>query len=270
MTAILGSVLSGTGALVYAGKIEPSWLDTTSVSIPIPHLPPALHDYHIVQVSDIHFDAQWMTAHRLQEIVAAVNALSPDAVVITGDFVSIWNLDCLNALDTSMRALRAPHVIACLGNHDHRHNPLIIAGILEAAGVRVLQNESLTIEHRGARLCFAGLDDYLHHAANLPLLLSRIPEDIPAILLAHEPDIADTTAKTRRFLLQLSGHSHGGQVISPGGRPLVLPTMGKKYPLGLYRVQGMWQYTNRGVGMIPPRVRFNCRPEITSLRLVSA
>jgi uncharacterized protein len=86
-------------------------------------------------------------------------------------------------------------------------------------------------------------------------------------LLAHEPDYADISAATGRFDLQISGHSHGGQVIIPFIGPLVVPAYGEKYPLGQYQVGNMIQYTNRGVGTINPAVRFNCRPEITIFTL---
>ena len=81
------------------------------------------------------------------------------------------------------------------------------------------------------------------------------------------PDYADISANAGRFDLQLSGHSHGGQVNLPFLGPPVLPLYGRKYPKGLYQVRNMFQYTNRGVGVIPPSVRFNCRPEITALTL---
>ncbi|MBZ0286049.1 MAG: metallophosphoesterase, partial [Anaerolineae bacterium] len=85
--------------------------------------------------------------------------------------------------------------------------------------------------------------------------------------LAHEPDYADISAATGRFDLQISGHSHGGQVVIPFIGPPVVPPYSKKYPLGRYQVGTMIQYTNRGVGMISPAVRFNCRPEITVFTL---
>ncbi|OQY86641.1 MAG: serine/threonine protein phosphatase, partial [Anaerolineae bacterium UTCFX3] len=84
-----------------------------------------------------------------------------------------------------------------------------------------------------------------------------------AILLAHEPDFADVSAATGRFGLQISGHTHGGQVDIPLIGPPILPEMGKKYPSGLYNVNGMLLYTNRGVGVTTVNARFNCRPEIT-------
>ena len=97
----------------------------------------------------------------------------------------------------------------------------------------------------------------------LDQVLDKLTDDSPAILLAHEPDFADISSKTGRFAMQVSGHSHGGQVIVPFHGPLVLPYLGQKYPKGLYRLGQMVQYTNRGVGMIYPYVRFNCPPEIT-------
>jgi predicted MPP superfamily phosphohydrolase len=88
------------------------------------------------------------------------------------------------------------------------------------------------------------------------------------VLLVHESDFADESAATGRFDLQLSGHSHGGQAGLPLIRHLFLPRLSHRYPAGLYRVNGMFLYTNRGLGS-HPRLRFNCRPEITILTLCS-
>jgi predicted MPP superfamily phosphohydrolase len=96
-------------------------------------------------------------------------------------------------------------------------------------------------------------------------VVRKIPEQGAAILLVHEPDFADVAAKAQRFDLQLSGHSHGGQVRLPWLGALRLPPLGRKYSCGLYRVGEMWQYTTRGLGMKPPQVRLNCRPEITMI-----
>ena len=84
----------------------------------------------------------------------------------------------------------------------------------------------------------------------------------------HEPDFADEYALDGRVSLQLSGHSHGGQVRLPGLGALVLPRYAQKYDQGLYRVRDMWLYTNRGIGLIGPPVRFCCRPEVTEITLV--
>lgn len=94
-------------------------------------------------------------------------------------------------------------------------------------------------------------------------LLDQLAAGAGAILLAHEPDFADFSALTGPFALQLSGHSHGGQISLPLLGAPILPPFGRKYPRGRYQVGEMIQYTNRGLGMVQPYGRFNCRPEIT-------
>ena len=97
-------------------------------------------------------------------------------------------------------------------------------------------------------------------------VLQQLPGIGASIMLAHEPDVADRTAETGKFDLQLSGHSHGGQVNLPFVK-LLTPPMGHKYPVGQYQIGDLIQYTSRGVGTSGIRVRFNCRPEITVLTL---
>jgi len=95
-----------------------------------------------------------------------------------------------------------------------------------------------------------------------------MPAETTTILLAHEPDLADRFARDGRVSVQLSGHSHGGQVRLPGIGAVILPYLGRKYDLGLYQVNGMWLYTNRGIGNVAEPVRLNCPPEITEITLV--
>jgi len=90
-----------------------------------------------------------------------------------------------------------------------------------------------------------------------------VPTDAPAILLAHEPDVAQWTRDYPQFVLQLSGHSHGGQIVLPFSGPTILPWMGEIYPVGLYDLDSMYLYTNRGLGMTGIPARINCPPEIT-------
>jgi predicted MPP superfamily phosphohydrolase len=101
-------------------------------------------------------------------------------------------------------------------------------------------------------------------------LLDQLKDNSAAILMAHEPDFADVSAQANRFDLQVSGHSHGGQIVFPFIGPPILPHLGQKYPSGLYQVGSMLQYTNRGVGMARLPVRFNCPPEITIFHLEGA
>ena len=105
----------------------------------------------------------------------------------------------------------------------------------------------------GQFLWLAGVDDVWERRADLPRTLADVPAGAPAVLLAHEPDYADDVADLKgaaQVLLQLSGHSHGGQVCIPGLGAPILPYLAEKYPAGAYRVGDMWLYTNRGVGTI--------------------
>ncbi|CAN5776038.1 hypothetical protein BH23ACT11_BH23ACT11_07590 [soil metagenome] len=141
--------------------------------------------------------------------------------------------------------------------------------VIRESGITDLSNAVHTMERKDAVLNIAGVDDVMERQDRLDLVLDRLPSAGAAILLAHEPDFADTSAAARRFDLQLSGHSHGGQVRMPLLGAPVLPPLAREYPAGHYEVGEMLQYTNRGVGMIEPRVRFNCRPEITVFTLGS-
>jgi predicted MPP superfamily phosphohydrolase len=90
------------------------------------------------------------------------------------------------------------------------------------------------------------------------------------VLISHEPDLADKYSLDKRIALQLSGHSHGGQVRFPGIGAMILPYLAWKYDYGLYRVNDMWLYTNRGLGVTNEPVRFNCPPEVTEITLIRA
>jgi predicted MPP superfamily phosphohydrolase len=256
--------LAGAG---YTTRIEPRWLDIEPVTVTLPRLDPAFHGYRVVQLSDLHL-GDWLTRPRLEEVVALVNTLQPDLIAITGDFVTRHPADWAHDLIGALRPLRARDgVVAILGNHDQWPNPAIIRQVLRESNIRDLSNTVETVRRGGAALHLAGVDDVYWGYARLDAVLARLPLTGAALLMAHEPDFADTSAATGRFDLQLSGHSHGGQVVLPFLGPPTLPEMGECYPSGRYQVGGMIQYTNRGLGMVRPHVRLNCRPEITLLAL---
>jgi predicted MPP superfamily phosphohydrolase len=165
--------------------------------------------------------------------------------------------------------LQAPAgVFAILGNHDHWTDAEQVCEAAREAGVTVLRNQGMALQE-GA-LWLAGVDDVWEEKHDLEAALGGAPDESAVILLAHEPDYADEVAADGRVALQLSGHSHGGQVRFPYFGATVLPYLGRKYPFGLRQVGSMWLYTNRGVGVVSPPVRFNCRPEITLLTLLPA
>jgi uncharacterized protein len=268
--AALGVLL--LGGLVYVRRVEPEDVEVVPVSLVLPRLDAVFDGYRIAQISDIHADG-WMTPGRVLSLVNLVNAEAPDLVAITGDFATYSRFRSLirhaSRLVAPLRRLQATDgVVAVLGNHDHKTDARTVRRVLAASGVIELHNAVLTLLKGGEALYLCGVDDLKEGAPRLDRALEGLSEEGAAVLLVHEPDFADESAATGRFDLQLSGHSHGGQVGVPLLRYPFLPKLSRKYQTGLYRVGDMFLYTNRGLGA-HPRFRFNCRPEITVFTLRS-
>jgi hypothetical protein len=243
------------------------------VEVRLHRLPEAFNGFRIAQISDIHF-GPYMSKEGVERGLRIAQALRPELLVLTGDFVS-HPIGKANGIEGAHHAEPCADLLAkwkdtpmltILGNHDHWNDADIVAGALTDRGIRVLRNESTPIERAGARLWIAGVDDPLVGAADMPKTLQGIPSSETTVLLAHEPDYADYAA-IFPVDLQLSGHSHGGQVRLPGVGPIVLPEMATKYHTGLNRVGGMQVYTNWGLGVITPPVRFLCPPKVTLVTL---
>ena len=258
------------GALLYAREIEPRMVELVRLTLTLPRLDPEFDGYRLVQIGDFHLD-DWTKPQRLIRIVERVNAQRPDLVIITGDFASY----SARRLDTEMltgalRRLRTRDgTFAILGNHDYLTDVGLVLDCLRDGGITPLINGVRTLRRGDAELHVAGVDDIMEGRSRLDLVLDELPESGAAILLAHEPDFADVTAATGRFDLQLSGHSHGGQVRIPLLGRAILPPFSQRYTRGLHQVGGMIQYTNRGIGFVEMRLRFLCRPEITTLTIRS-
>lgn len=260
------AALLGAGGLLYAREVEPRRLEVVRPELTLPRLAAAFDGYRVVQIGDLHLD-DWSRPARLDRIAEMVNAERPDLIVVTGDFASY----SARRLDTgrlvgALRRLSAPDgVLAILGNHDYLTDVKLIRRCIREAGLTELLNEFITLRRGDSELHVAGVDDVMEGRSRLDLVLRGLPVSGAAVLLAHEPDFADVAAATGRFDLQLSGHSHGGQVRVPLLGRAVLPPFSQRYTRGLHRVGGMLVYTNRGLGTVHARLRFGCRPEITAL-----
>jgi hypothetical protein len=234
-----------------------------------------MNGFTIALLSDFHYDP-YFSVHPLRAAVPMVNGLGPDLIVLTGDFVSVpaFGEEGKGAFAAEpcarlLRQMSAPHGLwAVLGNHDAATDAVHVSHALQAEGINVLVNESVTIERDGARVWLAGIDDAVKGHPDLGKTLQGIPGNEAVVLLAHEPDFADEASKFP-IDLQLSGHSHGGQVRIPLLPPLFLPEMAKKYVWGSYRVRSLNLYTNPGLGTVNIPVRWNCPPEITLLTVGS-
>jgi uncharacterized protein len=239
-----------------------------TVHLKLPRLPRAFSGLRVVQISDIHMGS-WMNLDRFQQAADLVLTQKPDVLLITGDFLFGHNFneasrEDLNDLITVLSPLAATlPSFAVLGNHDYWTNSEAVREMLLSCGITDLTNTVFTLSCEGKNLYLCGVDDVWEGNVQLENVLSQLSDDSAAILLAHEPDFADTSAATERFDLQVSGHSHGRQVVIPFYGPPILPYLGQKYPSGLYKVGNMFQYTNRGAGTGVLPVRLNCPPEIT-------
>jgi len=269
------ALLSAGAALGFDGVHGVNELQIESREIHLRRLPPAMDGFRLVQLSDIHF-GETMTKEHLGRIVAAVNDQRPDLVALTGDYVTMTYhangeqraLDAWPCAEV-LRDIKARYgQVAVLGNHDWDANATVVTEALEANEITVLRNRSLPVEAAGARLWFAGMDTGLEGKPNPKAMLRGVPAGECVVLAVHEPDCADWTRKYP-IDLQISGHSHGGQIRFPLIGPLYLPPGAKKYPMGFYNMGSLQLYTNRGVGVIHLPVRFMCPPEITVLTLRS-
>jgi predicted MPP superfamily phosphohydrolase len=260
---------SGTA---YTLALEPGWLAIERVTVRVPGLPPALHGLRLAQLSDLHW-GPYTGQREVQAAVAAANDLAPDLVLLTGDYVlesAAYAQPCARELST-LSATLGVHAVP--GNHDYWTDIGEVAASLRGVGIPLLRNASHRLEVAGTPLWLAGVDDVWEGHDDLEAALCGVPVAEPVLLLVHEPDFADRLDRIpHRILLQLSGHSHGGQVNLPLLGPPVLPWLGQIYPAGLRRVPGsiLQVYTNRGIGVIAPPLRFNCRPEVTLLTLAAA
>ncbi|MBK5106682.1 MAG: metallophosphoesterase [Anaerolineales bacterium] len=236
------------------------------IPLAIKNLHPTLEGFTIVQITDVHLYP--MTQPDLVEkSVIMANELNPDLVVLTGDYV--WQeLAAIDELAPILAGLNAKYgVFSTLGNHDYWLDADVITAAMESAGLPVLINQGLSIQHGKGTIYIAGLDDGWSGKPDLNKTLDRADPAEPVILLCHEPDLADRYSLDGRVNVQLSGHTHGGQIRIPGIGALILPYLGRKYDLGLYRVNDMLLYTNRGLGVISEPVRLNCPPEISQFIL---
>jgi predicted MPP superfamily phosphohydrolase len=270
-------VVAGSGVVISAdGFVESNHPQLVRKEIGLKRLPPAFDGFTIAQLSDFHYEDHFSVVP-IRKGVEMVNGLRPDLIVLTGDFVTV-------PVFASDRFLRksAETAIPCaallgqlqarkyaiLGNHDAMANPPLIIRALQDHDIPVLRNRCLPIERGQGRIWLAGIDDLLQGMPRMDSTLQGIPPDEATILLAHEPDFADQAAYFP-IDLQLSGHSHGGQVWIPGIGAPWLPPMSRRYPRGHYRVRDLELYTNMGIGTIRAPIRINCPPEVTLITLRS-
>lgn len=233
----------------------------------LPSLPAAFEGFRLLQLADLHCDLDSRMMTRIREVMLTV---PHDAVVVTGDYhnkVSESFEHSVNAMISLIPQLH-PLRFAVLGNHDFLEK----VEPLEEAGLPFLLNESAFIEREGSRIWICGIDDphfFLTH--DLVKARSGVPVNEISILLSHSPETYREAASLG-YDLQLSGHTHGGQICAPGGVPIYrnAPGCRREHLSGSWREGKMIGYTSRGTGSAGVAARFHCPPEITIHTLCSS
>jgi hypothetical protein len=282
--------LAGTAAVATAGIAAYAFRKATGpaevneVPVRLERLPPALSGLTIAQVSDLHVGPT-IGERAVRRIVDQVNALRPDVVAVTGDLVD-GGIPELGAAVAHLGALRARHgVYFVTGNHEYYGDPRRQGGVdawvaeLRRLGIRVLRNERVTIGDPGASIDLAGVDDYSDHLhpsvatadayrRDLARTLAGRDPDRSLVLLAHQPRVSAVGDAVRAGVeLQLSGHTHGGQ-IAPWN--LVVAAV-FPYVKGLHRHEEDGRsgqvFVSRGTGYWGPPLRLGSPPEVAKLVL---
>lgn len=265
-----GLVLLALLILLYGIWIERYLVRFPCVTIPVPNLPPAFDGFTIAHVSDVHL-GPLVPAAFLRRLFAKVQRLQPDAIVCTGDYLSGTDVpDRVDAVWDLLDQFHAPHgTYAVLGNCDHRADSARSRARLAASG-HDIENRAVSITRDGARFWLAGAPDHITDRAPLDPILAPIPSDDCRILIAHNPDTADTP-HDRRIDLILAGHTHGGQLVIPFLGAPILPVHNKAYSAGLLTTPDNTPlFISKGIGWGIFPGRLNCLPEIPLLRLTPA
>lgn len=254
----------GLGALAWQRATRP--LTVKRVEIPMQGLPPALDGFSIVQLTDIHIGPT-LGREFIEEIVEKTNALKPDFVAITGDLVdgSVANLQDKIAPLADLHSRFGTFFVT--GNHEYYSGVNDWIEFLSHHRVRTLHNERVVLERDGGQICVAGIDDPTGrgvpgHGPNLKKTLATHPDYIPVVLLAHQPK-AVMEAANFNVKLQLSGHTHGGQIWP--WRYLVY--LQQPYLEGLHNHEGTQLYVSTGTGYWGPPMRLGTSAEITQIIL---
>lgn len=220
--------------------------------------------FRVAVLSDLHTDSAQEVEHAIQAIGLAI-AEKPDLIAVVGDFINYGravNMEYARQSLVPLRDASCP-VVATLGNHDYGHKRVSrVAEVVQSSAAKLLRNQAINI--RGVTI--AGIDDGLAHQYDTQFLMEgQYSKSILALF--HEPDFVKYVPDV--VSLQISGHSHGGQICLPGGLPIHTSDGSKEYYEGFYPDAKVPLYVSRGIGTVGPRLRLFCRPEVSVLTLRS-
>ncbi len=265
--AAVGSALAGGLTTAgYATLFEPNRLKISQARVQMKRLPRRLDGLRIVLMADFHL-FPFTSAELVQQAIHEASALKPDLALFAGDFVYA-EAEAAYELSPILAQLNAKlGSFAVLGNHDHVKGAAIVQSALRQSGIEVLNNRGVTLSIGPCGLYLAGVDSMAAGTPDVGAAFAALRSDASTLVLAHEPDTIDYYSQYVPIDLQLSGHSHGGQIRLPVVGPIILPPWGRRYPRGLYQVKDSQLFTSQGIGMVDLPVRVNCPPEIAEITL---
>ncbi len=270
--AAFGIAACVLAAAVDAFFIEPKRLVLERVDIPIFNLPEAFDGYRIAILADLHYP-RWADAAFVHKAVALANSFEPDLIAIPGDICDKESdkpapIPDLSGLFDDARA--ADGVVGVLGNHDHWfHADSVREELAANTPIKLIENTSITLERAGELLAIGGVGDLWHGVVSPECAFAGVPPHVPRILLAHNPDFAEEMTADIRVDLQLSGHTHGGQVCIPFGQAMAMRRIsnyGDKFRAGVVGGKHHRVYISRGIASAN-HLRFCCPPEVTGITL---
>lgn len=248
--------------MYYALQFEPHWIEVTKHDVKFENFSENLPQLTIVQMSDFHAGNK-MSESQIRQAAAIANSLSPDVIVLTGDFVHN-KPEAAEPCARALSGLKAKYgIFAVLGNHDYSVGSAPPTVALKNQGFKILKNNNIKI---AGNVWLIGIDDFSSGWPDPAAAFSGVPSGAVRVVISHNPKIFPKIKDNNCFLI--AAHTHGGQVDVPFIPRNYLPgLLSYDYVRGWYYEGNSRMYVNRGIGMVMPPMRFRCRPEIALFTL---
>lgn len=238
-------------------------------------IPAQLNDINVLFFSDVHYN-NFMTPERFQKVIQLINSTSPDIVVFVGDLfdhpsVLVPTEETIATLTAQLKEIKAPlGKFAVLGNHDLESGSTkdLISSVLANADFEIITNRSILIRNKGSEaIGLVGLDSQLLGSPDISGAFANVSPNSFNIVVSHTPDIADSLPADQ-VDLQVSGHSHGGQVYFPVFGAFYTAPYAEVYNKGKYKIEDKFTLdVMNGVGTTKADIRFLSDPEVVIYRL---